>query len=168
MPADFAGAILVVQHMPAIFTGVLAAQLNRQVPLSVKEAQDGEPLRPGTVLVGPGDYHLLVTPDFRVELNKGPPVKGHRPSIDVTMQSAARAYGRRLSGIILTGMGEDGVQGLAAIHDQAGATFAQDAATCVVNGMPQRAIEKGIVDHIASPEEIARLLRTGAAVVRGK
>jgi two-component system chemotaxis response regulator CheB len=88
----------------------------------------------------------------------GPEVHGHCPAVDVTMQAAAQAFGGSTRGVVLTGMGSDGVQGLTAIRARGGRTYAQDAATCVVAGMPQRAIERGLVDAVGSPREIARLL----------
>jgi two-component system chemotaxis response regulator CheB len=159
LPEEFPAAVLVVQHMPPTFTGVLAAQLARKVRLRVKEAEAGERIEPGLVLVAPGDFHLLVGSDGKVELLQGPKVCGYRPSIDVTMQSAAQVFGRRTRGVVLTGMGEDGVQGLVAIHGKGGPTYVQDAASCVVNGMPQRAVERGVVDHVARPARIGELLR---------
>ncbi len=159
LPADFPAAIIVVQHMPATFTRVLAAQLNRRTPLKVKEAKAGDRLQPGQVLVAPGDYHLLLRPDSRVDLTQGPEIGGHRPSIDVTMQSVAQVYGARTKGVVLTGMGDDGAQGLVAIRARGGKTIVQDAASCVVNGMPQRALEKGSIDHVAPPARIAQILR---------
>jgi two-component system chemotaxis response regulator CheB len=159
LPADFPAAVIIVQHMPATFTGVLAAQLDRQVAFKVKEAEAGDRLQPGLALVAPGGYHLLLRPDSQVELNQGPEIEGHRPSIDVTMQSVAQLYGTRAKGVVLTGMGNDGSLGLVSIRAKGGKTFAQDANSCVVNGMPQRAIEKGVVDHVAPPAKIARLLR---------
>ena len=159
LPADFPAAVIIVQHMPATFTGVLAAQLDRQVPFEVKEAEAGDHLQPGLALVAPGGYHLLLRTDSQVELNQGPEIEGHRPSIDVTMQSVAQLYGARAKGVVLTGMGNDGSLGLVSIRAKGGKTFAQDADSCVVNGMPQRAIEKGVVDHVAPPAKIARLLR---------
>ena len=158
LPVGFGAAIVVVQHIPASFTGVLAAQLNRRVMLRVKEATHGDYLEPGLILVAPGDHHLLIRPDGRVAINQGPLINGHRPSIDVTMQSAAQIYGSRTTGVILTGMGSDGAQGMVAIHAKGGRTYAQSGETCVVNGMPQRTIEKGVVKRIASPAEIGRLL----------
>lgn len=158
LPADFPAAIIIIQHMPATFTGVLAAQLDRQVPLTVRQANQGDYLRPGLALVAPGGYHLLLGSDLRVELNQGPEIGGHRPSIDVTMQSVAQLYGARAQGVLLTGMGDDGSLGLMSIHSKGGKTFVQDEASCVVNGMPQRAVEKGVVDHIAPPDTIAHLL----------
>ncbi len=158
LPADFPAAIIVVQHIPASFTPVLAAQLNRRVAISVKEAEAGDKLKAGQVIIAPGDFHLLVGPDSRVSLNQGPKIKGHRPSIDVTMQSVAQVYGSRTKGVILTGMGDDGSLGVIAIHAKGGQTFAQDGESCVVNGMPQRAIEKGVIDFVAPPQDIAEML----------
>jgi two-component system chemotaxis response regulator CheB len=158
LPADLDAAVLIVQHMPATFTGVLAAQLDRQVAPQVKEAEHGEPLRRGVALVAPGDHHLLVGRGGRVELNRGPKIGGHRPSVDVTMQSAAQQYGGRAAAVLLTGMGEDGASGMASVRARGGRTFAQDAASCVVNGMPQRAVDRGVVDMLAPPAEIGRLL----------
>jgi two-component system chemotaxis response regulator CheB len=159
LPADFATPIVIVQHMPASFTGVLAAQLDRQVPLKVRETEAGDRLQPGLALVAPGDYHLLLRPGLRVELNQGTEIGGQRPCIDVTMQSAAQIYGARTKGVLLTGMGDDGTRGLVSIRAKGGQTFAQDAASCAVNGMPRRAVEKGVVDHVAPPARIAQMLR---------
>ena len=159
LPGDFATPIVIVQHMPASFTGVLAAQLDRQVPLKVREIEAGDRLQPGRALVAPGDFHLLLRSEMETELNRGPEIGGHRPCIDVTMQSAAQVYGARTKGILLTGMGDDGTLGLVSIRAKGGQTFAQDAASCAVNGMPRRAIEKGVVDHVAPPARIAQMLR---------
>jgi len=158
LPSDFPAAIIVVQHIPASFTPVLAAQLDRRVAIKVKEAEAGDKLKAGQVLIAPGDFHLLVRPDSRIQLNQGPKIKGHRPSIDVTMQSVAQIYGSRTRGVVLTGMGDDGSLGLVAIHAKGGKTFAQDADSCVINGMPQRARERGVVDVVADPPRIADML----------
>ncbi len=162
LPANFPAAVVVVQHLPAGFTEVLSTQLNNQIQLTVKQAKNGDRLEPGLVLVAPGDYHLLLQPNGRIMMNQGAKIKGHRPSIDVTMQSVAQIYGVRTTGVVLTGMGDDGSSGLVAIQARGGKTFAQNAETCVVNGMPQRAIEKGAVNRIGSPPEIARLLKLTA------
>ncbi len=160
LPAGFPAAVVVVQHMPAAFTGALAAQLDRQVPLAVREASAGDRLRPGEVLVARGDHHLMLRPDGRVELPCGDREGGgHCPSIDVTMRSAAEVFGARAHGVVLTGMGGDGALGLLAIRTKGGRTFAQDEASCVINGMPQRAIDQGAVERVAGPAEIAALLR---------
>ena len=157
LPADFPRPIVVVQHIPDSFTPVLARQLNRNTPLSVQAAEDGAPLRPGEVLVAPGDVHLKFV-DGRVHYDDGPAVLGHRPAIDVTMHSAARTFGHRACGVLLTGMGTDGVEGLLAIRRAGGDTLAQDESSSIVWGMPQRAYEEGSVDLLASPEGIARHL----------
>lgn len=158
LPGDLRATVLVVQHMPAMFTKVLALQLNRSVRLKVKEAESGDPLEPGTVLIAPGGYHMLVGPDSRIRLTEGPEIEGHRPSVDVTMQSVAQLYGSRTRGVLLTGMGKDGSMGLLSIRSRGGKTYVQDAASCVVNGMPQSAIDLGVVDCVAPPQEIARRL----------
>lgn len=159
-PHGLNAAIIIVQHMPAGFTKTLALQLDRLSEITVREAADGDPLAAGTALVVPGDFHLIVNNDHRVELTQSEKVSGHRPSIDVTMQSVANTFGSRAIGVILTGMGHDGVEGLAAIHSVGGITLAQDADSCVVNGMPQRAIDRRVVKFIGPPEAIGtELLR---------
>lgn len=158
LPSDLALSVLIVQHIPASFTGVLAAQLDRHSRLPVREAEPGERLASGHIYVAPGGRHLLVGRDGRLELVLGPEVGGHRPSVDVTLQSAAQAFGARTIGVLLSGMGSDGVEGMRAVRAKGGRTFAQDAASCVVAGMPQRAIEAGLVDVVASPPELGRLL----------
>ncbi|MDH3346842.1 MAG: chemotaxis response regulator protein-glutamate methylesterase [Desulfobulbaceae bacterium] len=158
LPVDFPAAIIVVQHIPPSFTEVLAAQLDRRIALKVREAKNGDPLEPGVVLIAPGDHHLLLGRDGNVIVNQGPMIGGHRPAVDVTMQSVAQLYGSRTTGIILTGMGNDGSQGMVAIRSKKGRTYAQSGDTCVVNGMPQRAVEKGVVDRIGSPSDIGRFI----------
>lgn len=160
LPADFPAAIVVVQHIPEAFTAVFAAQLQRYTALTVRVASDGCGLEPGTVLVAPAGMHLLLHADARVRLEPGPAGGGHCPSIDVTMQSVVQVCGMRTLGIILTGMGADGVRGLVAIHAAGGETLAQDAASCVIDGMPQQARETGIVDYIGTPAQIAQHLLT--------
>lgn len=164
LPVHFPAAIIVVQHMPATFTSVLATQLNQNVALNVREAQMGDYLRPGQVLVAPGDYHLLVRSDSRVYLTQADKIMGHRPSINVTMQSVAQAFGHRARGVLLTGMGEDGALGLVAIRSKGGQTYAQDSETCVVDGMPQRARQLGVVDYVGTPTQLAQRLREEMAV----
>ncbi len=168
IPRDYPGAIIVVQHMPASFTGVLASQLQRHVAIEVREAEDGDTLRAGLALVAQGGFHLLLRPGLRVALRQGPSASGHCPSIDVTMESAAQIYGARVKGVVLTGMGDDGSMGLAAIQAKGGMTFAQDAESCIVNGMPLRAIEKGVVDRVAPPWQLAQwLVRESLKTERG-
>jgi two-component system chemotaxis response regulator CheB len=158
IPDNFPAAILIVQHIPTNFTKVLATQLNRQVNIEVKEAQEADKLKANQVLIAPGDFHMTITPDSKIKLIYGVEIEGHRPSIDVTMQSVAEIYGNLAKGVLLTGMGKDGSQGLLAIRSKGGTTFAQNEETCVINGMPQRAIELNVVDYVASPKNIASLL----------
>ncbi|AWM35658.1 Chemotaxis response regulator protein-glutamate methylesterase of group 2 operon [Gemmata obscuriglobus] len=158
LPAPPPFGVLLVQHLPARFTRSLAELLARQTGLPVREAGDGEALEPGTVLVAPGDRHAVLGADGRVRLNGGPAVSGHRPSIDVAMESAARAFRGRATGVLLTGMGEDGARGLAAIRAGGGRTFAQDEDSSAVYGMPLRAVQLGAVDECDTPAGIAARL----------
>ncbi len=111
------------------------------------------------MLVAPGGYHLRVRRDERIELSKSLDRSEHSPSIDVTMNSIAEVYGNRVVGVVLTGMGCDGAAGLTSIKLRGGRTYAQDSASCVVDGMPQRAIERGVVDYIAPPATLGKLLQ---------
>lgn len=158
LPADFPLPVVVVQHMPAGFTRALAAQLDRRIALAVKEAEPGDSLRPGRVLVAPGGYHLLTRPDETVDVVEGPAIGGYCPSIDVTMGSAAHAFGGDAVGVVLTGMGTDGTRGLVAIRAKGGRTFAQSPETCAVAGMPRSAVKRGVVDQVAAPSGLAEVL----------
>lgn len=161
LPHGFRAAVVVVQHIPAFFTTVLASQLNRYCRLNVREALPGDILTPGVVYVAPGGYHFLLQSGLRVHLQKGLETPGtHCPSIDVTMESAARLLGARITGVLLSGMGADGAAGLLAIRRGGGRTFAQDEATSVVYGMPKRAVELGAALAIDTPSGI------GAALAR--
>src|SRR5205823_672512 len=132
LPADPGFGLVIVQHMPTGFTRALAERLDAQCALRVREAQSGDRPEPGVALVAPGDHHLDVAPDGTVQVIDGPEVNGVRPSADVTMRGAARVWGRRAIGVIMTGMGRDGADGLLAIKRAGGATFAQDKASSVV------------------------------------
>jgi two-component system, chemotaxis family, protein-glutamate methylesterase/glutaminase len=158
LSTDFPAGVVVVQHLPPAFTRALAEQLHWQTPLVVREAVNGDRLRAGFALVAPGGRHLTFTPDGRVRLTNAPPVCGHRPSADVTLRSAAAVFGPRAVGVLLTGMGDDGAAGMLAVRTAGGRTFAQDAATAAVNGMPQRAIDLGGVQCVDSPAGIAARL----------
>lgn len=159
LPAGFRAPVVVVQHIPAFFTGVLAAQLNRYCQLPVREAEDGEILAAGVVYVAPGGYHFLLETGLRIHLEKGQDKPGqHCPSIDVTMESAARLLGARVAGVLLSGMGADGAAGLLTIRRHGGRTFAQDETSSVVFGMPKRAIELGAAMTVASPVGIGAVL----------
>lgn len=138
--------ILVVQHMPAQFTRVLAERLDRCSPLSIKEARDGDAVSPNQVLIAPGGRHMVLvghSPRVRVSLSDDPPVSGHKPSVDVLFESAARVYQSAAIGIMMTGMGRDGVEGCKAIVAAGGFTLGQDEATSVVYGMNKAAFLEG-------------------------
>lgn len=159
LPADTRFAVVIVQHMPAHFTAALAERLDAASALSVREAEDGDRPRPGLVLVAPGDRHLEFDDRGAVVLRDGPLVNGCRPAADVTMQSAARVFGRRTIGVVLTGMGRDGTAGALAIKRAEGRTLAQDEDTSVIFGMPKSAIDAGAIEEVAPLGEIASRLR---------
>ncbi len=157
LPADFPVPIAVVQHIADGFTEGLASWLASESRLRVREARDGDPLRPGRVLLAPTGCHLLVAEGV-ARLSDAPPVDTFKPSVTPLFVSAARAYGPRVCGVMLTGMGRDGAEGLRAIKDAGGPTLAQDEATSAVFGMPRAAIELGAVDRVLSIEEMPRAL----------
>lgn len=141
LPGDLPAGVLVVQHMPRGFTEALARRLDAQSSLDVREAQPGDVLAAGTVLVAPGDYHVTVTRDRRIALNQDPPRHGVRPSVDVALESVAPIYGRDAAVAILTGMGKDGAAGCVQVENAGGQVFVQDEDSCVVYGMPKVAKE---------------------------
>ena len=158
MPPD-CPPIVVVQHMPENFTRAFADRLNQDCAIEVREARDEVPARPGVALIAPGNYHCVVNTDganLMVNIMDGPLVSRHRPSVDVLFRSVALSAGRNAVGVIMTGMGDDGAQGLLEIKQTGAVTIAQDEATCVVFGMPREAIERGAVDLVLPLEQIAR------------
>jgi two-component system chemotaxis response regulator CheB len=146
LPGDFPGTIVVVQHMPEGFTDMFARRLDEVCPLRVKEAQSGDVLQPGRVLICPGSRHLKVKRlplgDVAV-LADEPRVNGHRPSADVLLRSVAEEFKAQAVGVLMTGMGDDGAEGLGAVKREGGMTIAQSEESCVVYGMPKAAIERG-------------------------
>lgn len=159
LPGDTPFAMIVVQHMPAQFTATLAERLNGQSAIEVREAKEGDRPRQGLALIAPGDAQLTIGEGGVLHVGDGPEVNGCKPSADVTMKDAARIFGRRCVGVIMTGMGRDGADGLAAIKAAGGRTFAQDKATSVIYGMPRAAVELGVVDEILALDEIAGRLQ---------
>ncbi len=157
LPADFPVPIAIVQHIADGFTEGLASWLGSESRLVVREARDGEALRAGRVVLAPTGYHLLVG-DGVVRLSDAPPVDTFKPSVTPLFLSAAKAYRERACGVILTGMGHDGAEGLRAIKLAGGPTLAQDEGSSAVFGMPRAAIELGAVDRILPIEEIAQVL----------
>lgn len=158
LPADAPG-VLVTQHMPEHFTKSFADRLNSLCRISVKEAEHNERILPGYAYIAPGNSHLLIKRSgarYMVELNQGPLVNRHRPSVDVLFRSAANVAGANALGIILTGMGKDGVQGMLEMKQAGSFTIAQDEASCVVFGMPKEAIAAGGVREVLPLQNIAR------------
>jgi two-component system chemotaxis response regulator CheB len=159
LPAETSHALVVVQHLPAGFTTALAERLDAVSAVRVREAQAGDAPEAGLVLIAPGDRHLSFRPDGTAVLDDGPEVNGVRPAADVTMQSAAQVFGRRVIGVVMTGMGRDGADGVRAIKAAGGATLAQDRASCVVWGMPRSAVETGCIDREVPLDDIADAIR---------
>jgi two-component system, chemotaxis family, protein-glutamate methylesterase/glutaminase len=151
--------IVVAQHMPGMFTKSFADRLNTITSLQIKEASNGDYIRNNQVLIIPGDYHGVIKRDgtgYWISLNQNDKVNRHRPSVDVLFESAAEMAGPGVTGILLTGMGDDGARGLLKIKATGGRTIAQSASTCIVFGMPRRAIELGAANKILSPAEIVQ------------
>ena len=157
-PADFPMPIVIVQHMPEGFTGPFAARLNRLSRLQVTEAAHGDQLRPGRAVVAPAGKHLRITSDLTIELGSKPVDAKHIPSVDVTMKSAAEARPGAVLGILLTGMGQDGAEGMLAIRKSGGLTVGESEASCVVYGMSRAAEHKGGVDAMLPLPEIVAFL----------
>ena len=158
LPADAPG-VLITQHMPEHFTKSFADRLNTLCKISVKEAEHNERILPGHAYIAPGHSHLLLRRSgarYIVELNQGPLVNRHRPSIDVLFRSVANVAGANALGVILTGMGKDGVKGLLEMKQAGSHTIAQDEASCVVFGMPKEAIAAGAVREVLPLQNIAR------------
>jgi two-component system chemotaxis response regulator CheB len=150
LPADSPG-IVITQHIPAVFSRSFANRLNELCAVQVREAENGDKVEPGLALVAPGNFHMLLQGapvGYRVEVKDGPMVCFQRPAVDVLFHSVAKCAGPDATGVILTGMGSDGAQGMIAMKRAGARNIAQDEATCVVFGMPKEAIRLGAVDRI--------------------
>ena len=157
LPIDTPG-VVVVQHMPEKFTASFAKRLDERCAVTVKEAADNDGILSGRVLIAPGNRHMLIKRSgarYYVEIKDGPLVTRHRPSVDVLFRSAARYAGKNVVGVIMTGMGDDGAQGMFEMKEEGAYNIAQDEASCVVFGMPKEAIERGGVDKILPLNKIA-------------
>jgi len=160
LPANTPGT-LVVQHMPVEFTASFAKRLNDVCSMQVSEAQNGDHIFPGRVLIAPGGKHMVLKrsgAQYYVSIAEGPKVHHQKPSVEILFQSVARYAGANAVGVILTGMGADGALGLREMHNCGARTIAQDEASCVVFGMPKEAIAAGGVDHIVPLSEVARTM----------
>jgi two-component system chemotaxis response regulator CheB len=157
LPPDTPG-IVIVQHMPELFTRAFADRLNTLCAITVKEAESNDTVIRGRALIAPGNHHLLLKRSgarYFVEIKEGPLVCRHRPSVDVLFRSAARYAGQNAVGVILTGMGDDGARGMLEMKQAGAVTIAQDEATCIVFGMPNEAIKRGAVDLVLPLEAVA-------------
>ncbi len=153
--------IVIVQHMPEKFTAAFADRLNKLSKIEVREASDRDRVLPGLALIAPGNRHMSLKrsgAQYHVEVSDGPLVSRHRPSVDVLFRSVAKHASSNAVGIIMTGMGDDGSNGLKEMHDQGAFTIAQNEETCVVFGMPKEAIKKNAVDKIVGLEEIPNII----------
>ena len=165
-PEDIASGIIVVQHMPKVFTKAFAERMNEISHLEVREAQESDSVKPGVVLIAPGGVHLRVSrrraTTVEIVLSADPEGHQHVPSVDVMMESVASVYGERAVGVILTGMGHDGVEGMRAINNARGRTLAQDEATCVVYGMPKAVADAQVAEKVVPlsqlPGEIMNMI----------
>lgn len=158
IPKAYPAPICVCQHISEGFTDGLAQWLASETALRVIEAVDDEPLSPGTVFIAPSRAHLLVNRSGRARLDHGPPRLGFKPSCDALLTSVAESFGHRAIGVVLTGMGKDGAQGLKQIRLRGGRTIVQDRASCVVFGMPREAVEIGAAEQILPLDKIAPAL----------
>ncbi len=169
LPADFAGAILVVQHMPQGFTEMFARRLDDTCAIEVKEARSGDLLLAGRALICPGNRHMRVRRmplGEVVVLSDEERVNGHRPSVDVLFRSVAQEFGKRAVAVLMTGMGEDGAEGMGAVKTAGGLTIAQSAESCVVFGMPRAAIERGHAQRVVSLDALAITLLAQCGAIR--
>ncbi|SFL04528.1 two-component system, chemotaxis family, response regulator CheB [Nitrosomonas aestuarii] len=167
LPPDCPG-ILIAQHMPETFTKSFADRLDKLCRINVAEAQGDERVLPGHAFIAPGHSHLLLKrsgANYMTELSRGEPVNRHRPSVDVLFRSAAKIAGKNSIGVIMTGMGKDGAQGMLEMHKAGAYNFAQDEATCVVYGMPKEAVMAGGVDEIIPLQDMARKVLSKATSI---
>ncbi len=156
LPKDFPVGMLIVQHMPAHFTKSLADRLNTLSHVTVREAQDGDVLEPGLVLIAPGGFHMKIGKDQRtIHVSPEPSDTLHRPSVDITTESVVEAFGGHAVGVIMTGMGRDGCAGLKKLNAKGGYVIAQDEESCVVYGMPKAVVDEGVADEVLPLENLA-------------
>lgn len=164
LPAALPVGVVVVQHMPPVFTRAFAERLNDCCALSVKEAENGDAIQPGRVLLAPGNWHMTVSKlggEPRVSLDQSENVNGHRPSVDVLMRSVAMEYGGRAVGVIMTGMGRDGAEGLRDLRRRGGHVIAQDRESSVIYGMNREVVQNGSADEVVPVDHIAeRIIET--------
>ena len=154
-PRDLNAGYLICQHMPASFTNQFSITLDNKCQIDVIEGKIGQQVKSGSAILAPGDYNLSVGSVGAIRLARDSRGTEFSPNIDIMMSSAAKAYKEKCIGVLLTGMGKDGVEGLRAIQEAGGTTYAQNEESCILYGMPKAAKEAGVVDKMLSPEEIA-------------
>jgi len=170
IPGDFPVPILIVQHMPPLFTRLLASRLNSRTSIKVREGSAGEILQPGVAWLAPGDYHMSVQREgtaVKLAMNQGPPENSCRPAVDPMFRSVARVYGGNVLAVILTGMGSDGVAGAQHIREKGGQVIVQDEASSVVWGMPGQIAAAGLADAIYPLSSMAREITRRVSAQRG-
>ncbi len=169
LPEDFPVPAVVVQHMPPLFTRLLAERLNSRSKIPVREAEMGSKLEPGHVWIAPGDHHMIVArkgPQTVLELNQGPPENSCRPAVDALFRSVAQTYGQNVLAVVMTGMGSDGARGAAHIREAGGEVIVQDEASSVVWGMPGAIVRSQCADKICPLDEISQEIVRRMAVGR--
>ena len=155
LPESFDAPVLVVQHMPKLFTSALSERLNRLCRLSVKEAKNGDAVKPGGIWLAPGDAHMEIAPGGLIKLHQGVPLNSCKPSVDYLFHSAARLYGGSTLAVMMTGMGSDGLDGARAVQAAGGSVLAQDEASSAVWGMPGRVVKEGISCATVALQDLA-------------
>lgn len=158
IPDGFPTPILIVQHMPPVFTQLLAERLNKISPLTIREGVQGAVIQPGEVWIAPGNFHMHVAVNGAgrvLQLDQGPPENSCRPAVDVLFRSVAKVYGGRCLGVVLTGMGNDGMIGSRAIVNAGGRVLAQDEPTCTVWGMPRAVTDAGLAEKVIPLQHVA-------------
>ena len=172
LPGDLPACILLVQHMPPVFTKSLADRLNQASEIRVKEAEEGDKIEPGTILLAPGGYHMTLEKNGTIALNQSPPLCGVRPAVDVTMQSVSPLYRSSTLAVVLTGMGADGTNGAASIKAAGGEVVVEAESTCAIYGMPKSIVDAGYADHVVPlnkmAQKIASLCGSGSAATRSR
>jgi two-component system chemotaxis response regulator CheB len=161
LPAGYRYPVLVVQHMPASFTAAFATRLDQQCEVRIKEAQDGDPVKPGQVLIAPGGRQMTlqqVNGEVKVVIADGNPALHYKPCADITFASAASIYGSKTLALVLTGMGADGREGARSLKQQGATVWSQDEASCVIYGMPMAVAEAGLSDQVLSLRDIGPAL----------
>jgi len=159
LPRELPAAVFITQHMPPQFTYSLAKRLDRISSMKVVEAKAGENIEEGSAYVARGGYHLITPNETTISLSDAPPVQHVRPSVDVMMESIANVFGKAVIGIILTGMGRDGSEGMSCIKERGGKTIVQDPSTSVISSMPQSVITRGLADIVAPLPEIVPVIK---------